>query len=120
MHTSLKIPGSSNGSLARRPSNPRATAEGTTDTNLLEMHYVYVLLSEKDGNFYIGCTSDLEERIKYHESGQVKSTKPRRPFKLVYFEEFEDKYEAFRREKSLKTAKGKKEIRSKIEHSGIV
>ena len=78
------------------------------------MHVVYVLQSEKDNNLYIGCTSDLRKRLEAHTNGQVPSTKHRRPLRLVYKEEFEDKYEAYFTEREYKTAKGKKELRKKI------
>lgn len=51
-----------------------------------------------------------------HNSGKVKSTKARRPFKLVYSEGYDDKYEAFYQERFYKTAKGKREIKNKIEN----
>ena len=35
-------------------------------------HYVYVLQSEKDGNFYIGYTRDVKRRVEVHKSGQRK------------------------------------------------
>ena len=50
------------------------------------MHYVYVLLSQKDDKFYIGFTSDLERRLKEHNDGKAQSTKSRRPLKLLYYE----------------------------------
>lgn len=78
------------------------------------MHYVYVLKSKKDDNQYIGCTESLENRLNYHNSGKVKSTKSRVPFEILYFEPYDDKYEAFRKERYYKTAKGKKELRSKM------
>src|SRR3989304_2672356 len=49
-------------------------------------HYVYVLRSSKDGNFYVGYSSDLKRRINQHESGKVPSTADRRPLELVYYE----------------------------------
>ncbi|RJQ29880.1 GIY-YIG nuclease family protein [Candidatus Parcubacteria bacterium] len=47
------------------------------------MFYVYILKSRKDGNLYIGKTNNLERRIKEHNSGQVSSTKSRRPFVIL-------------------------------------
>jgi len=47
--------------------------------------YTYVLLSEKDNNFYVGFTKDLKKRIDEHNKGIVPSTVYRRPFKLFYF-----------------------------------
>lgn len=78
------------------------------------MHYVYVLKSEKDNNLYIGCTSEIKNRLAMHNAGKVRSTKSRVPFILIYSEEIEDKYEAFRKEIYYKTPKGKKELVLKI------
>ena len=74
------------------------------------MYFVYILLSEKDSKRYIGCTKNLNRRIIEHNSGLVKSTKNRRPFKLIYFEEFENKSDAMKREKEIKAKKGKFKI----------
>lgn len=83
------------------------------------MHIVYVLRSSKDGNFYIGCTSNLEKRLEKHNKGFVRSTKNRRPLELIFKEDFLDKYRAFDKERHYKTPKGKKELKEKIEHCGI-
>ena len=71
------------------------------------MFYVYILLSEKDNKRYIGCTENLDRRLAEHNSGLVKSTKNRRPLKLIYFEEYESKSDARKREKEIKAKKGK-------------
>ena len=81
------------------------------------MHYIYVLTSEKDGKLYVGCTSNVENRLKYHNSGRVLSTKGRRPFRLIFTETYSDKYQAFEKERYYKTAKGKKELKAKMEKS---
>ncbi|MBQ2023009.1 MAG: GIY-YIG nuclease family protein [Lachnospiraceae bacterium] len=66
------------------------------------MNYTY-LLECADHTLYCGWTNDLEKRVKAHNSGLgAKYTKPRRPVKLVYFEEFETKEEAMRREAAIK------------------
>jgi putative endonuclease len=78
------------------------------------MHSIYVLKSLKDGKLYIGCTSNLGKRIISHNNGDVKSTKSRRPLKLIYNENYINKYKAFNKERYYKTAKGKKEIKEKI------
>ena len=84
------------------------------------MHFVYVLKSEKDKNLYVGCTHNIYDRLKYHNAGKVSSTKSRRPLKLIFHEEYLDKYEAYRMEKYYKTAIGKRELKNKINHCGIV
>ena len=71
------------------------------------MFTVYILHSEKYNNRYIGVTSDLSRRITEHNRGMVKSTKNRRPLKLVYIENYMDKTEALKREKFFKSGKGR-------------
>jgi len=66
------------------------------------MFYVYILKSEKDKKLYIGYTDNLQRRIKEHNEGKVLSTKPRRPFELVYFEGYKSEKDARQREKNLK------------------
>ncbi|MEK7588239.1 MAG: GIY-YIG nuclease family protein [Patescibacteria group bacterium] len=78
------------------------------------MHTVYVLQSSIDNNLYIGCTSDINKRLGYHNKGKVKSTKSRRPLKLIYKEDYDNIYEAFRVERYYKTPKGKSELKKKI------
>ena len=78
--------------------------------------YVYVLKSKKDRLLYTGCTSDLRERLKKHNNGQVPSTKLRVPLELIYYEVCVDKNEAFHREKYLKTTYGKRYIKSRLKH----
>ena len=78
--------------------------------------YIYVLNSEKDGNNYVGFTSDLRKRLKEHEKGYVKSTKNRRPLKLIYFEGCLKQEDATHREKYLKTAWGKRYIKNRLKN----
>jgi putative endonuclease len=70
--------------------------------------YVYVLQSEKDGNFYVGYTKDIRRRIEEHNSGQVPSTEKRMPIELIYWEGCINQQDATKREKYLKTAWGKR------------
>ena len=71
------------------------------------MHHVYVLFSEKDQKFYIGYSMNLNQRIKQHKYGKVPSTNGRRPLKLIYYESFINKMDALRRERYLKSTKGR-------------
>ena len=71
------------------------------------IYYVYILRSQKDSKNYIGSTKNLKLRLKQHLDGQVKSTKYRRPLKLIYFEGCLDKEKTLRREKYLKTHYGR-------------
>ena len=66
------------------------------------MHYTYMLRC-KDNTYYTGYTNDLEKRVKAHNAGKgAKYTKGRRPVELVYYEEYEDKHSAMRREWEIK------------------
>ena len=78
------------------------------------MYIVYTLRSLQDGNLYVGCTSNLEKRLEAHQKGRVTSTRHRLPMELLYKEEYQDKYEAFKVERFYKTAKGKRVLKSKI------
>jgi putative endonuclease len=69
-------------------------------------YYVYVLQSLKDKGLYTGFTSNLEYRLRDHNTGHTKSLRNRRPLKLIYFEEYETKKEAMDRERFFKTPKG--------------
>ena len=82
----------------------------------MKFYYVYVLLSAKDNELYTGYTSDLRERLKFHDNGQVHSTKNRRPLTLIYFEGCINQQDATRREKYLKSGNGKIYIRSRLSY----
>ncbi|MDA2923004.1 GIY-YIG nuclease family protein [Patescibacteria group bacterium AH-259-L07] len=71
------------------------------------MFYVYILWSSKSKNFYFGYTDNLKERINEHTKGLVKSTKPQRPWRLVFYAAFETKKLAKDFERYLKTGSGK-------------
>lgn len=66
------------------------------------MNYTYILKCA-DGSLYTGWTNDLEARVRTHNEGKgAKYTKARLPVELVYFEEFESKSEAMKREAAIK------------------
>jgi putative endonuclease len=78
------------------------------------MYYPYVLLSEKDGRFYTGCANDLRKRVRGHETGCVRSTTHRRPLSLIYYEACVNRDDALRRERFLKSGKGKRFLRLRL------
>jgi len=83
----------------------------------INMYFVYVLISQKDKKYYIGCTHDLVRRVLRHNSGFVKSTKHRVPLQLVYKEEYYTLSEARKRENELKRMKGGIQFRQIIENN---
>jgi putative endonuclease len=77
------------------------------------MQYVYILLCA-DGLTYVGCTSDLKERIQRHMQGHVPATKLRLPFFLIFYSAFKNKYKAFEFEKYLKSGSGRVFIKKRL------
>jgi len=68
----------------------------------IEMNYTYILRC-KDNSLYTGWTNNLEKRIEAHNAGKgAKYTKARLPVELVYYEQFETKEEAMKREFAIK------------------
>lgn len=78
------------------------------------MYWVYVLESETTGKKYTGQTSDLAKRLESHNQGEQIATKHGVPWKLVHLEKYLTRSEAMKREKYLKTGKGREEIQIKI------
>lgn len=67
------------------------------------MWYFYILQSQVDLNyFYKGSTGDLQKRFAQHSAGEVDSTRPRRPWKLVYYEAYVSEKAARDRESNVK------------------
>ena len=66
------------------------------------MNYIYILQC-KDGTYYTGWTNNLEKRVLQHNQGKgAKYTKARIPVELCYFEEYETKEQAMKREYEIK------------------
>jgi len=78
------------------------------------MYYTYVLASLKDGEWYTGAASDLKARLSQHERGEVSSTRFRRPWQLIYYEACREAADAYRRERYLKTGRGKRYRRQRL------
>ena len=77
-------------------------------------HYVYVLRSLAEQQFYVGLTNNLSSRIDTHNAGLVSSTKRRVPLELVYWEGCLNRNDAAQREKYLKSAWGKRYLKSRL------
>ncbi|WP_289031644.1 GIY-YIG nuclease family protein [uncultured Algoriphagus sp.] len=79
-----------------------------------EVYYANVLKSKGFNYFYKGHCSNLKKRLKQHNSGMTRSTRPYIPFEIVYFEEFETLQEAIKRERYFKTSRGRKFLKEKL------
>lgn len=80
----------------------------------MAFHYVYILRSLNDGNWYTGCTSDLRKRFAEHNDGKSTYTKDRGPYELIYYEACLSKKDAFTRERYLKTGMGKRYVKNRL------
>jgi putative endonuclease len=72
---------------------------------------VYALRSLKDGDLYVGMTSNLNRRIDEHNRGYNRSSRFRAPFELIYSEEGESRSQARLREKFFKSGRGREILR---------
>ena len=77
------------------------------------MYFVYIIKSEKDGSYYTGLTDNLERRLKEHNKSDTKTTRSKKPWRVIYFEKYQTRPGARKREKFLKSGIGR-EWRSKF------
>ena len=77
------------------------------------LYFIYVLKSETTDSSYVGYTSNLEKRLVEHNNGKSLSTRRKRPWRLVYKEEYSTRSEAASRERYFKSIKGRLELRVK-------
>ena len=84
---------------------------------MIQRYYVYTLLSHKDKKFYTGFTTDLKERLQSHARGEVKSTRNRRPMKLIHYEYFINEDDARAREVFLKSGFGRNQLKQALKRT---
>lgn len=81
------------------------------------MFYVYLIMDKLNGSFYTGMTSNLRQRLAEHKRGKTQTTAKMDVLELVFFEAFKSKIDAIRREKYLKTSKGRSSLRQIVRDS---
>ena len=79
------------------------------------MYYVYVLLSDKDKQLYVGFTNNLKRRLHEHFSGKPTATKNRLPLKFIHHEAYLKWSDAKRRETYLKGGNGKAQLKIQLQ-----
>ncbi|MEJ2595796.1 MAG: GIY-YIG nuclease family protein [bacterium] len=72
-----------------------------------------MLRSVTHSTHYYGSCQDIDKRLAEHNRGKVRYTKGRASWVLIYFEEFESRAEAMKREKFFKSIEGYKYLKSK-------
>ena len=80
--------------------------------------YTYILESLMDKKLYIGYTHDLRKRIEEHKKGKSSPTKTRLPLMLIYYEACLNETDAKRRERYLKTTKGRRFLGLRLKEYG--
>jgi len=81
------------------------------------MYYVYAIYNRKHDKFYIGQTEDIDSRLKLHNDGTFKGSYTSRfdgEWLIIYKEELSDRVSAIRREKQLKSYRGREFVISYI------
>ena len=78
-------------------------------------YYVYALYNSFFKKFYIGSTTNLKRRLKEHK--KAKYPHRNRNFKLIFIEIFPNKQDALKREKYLKTTKGRLTLRAMLKNT---
>jgi len=84
----------------------------------MKMFYFYILYSEKLDKFYIGYTSDLQDRLRKHNSNHKGFTGKVEDWDIVYSEEYTSKELAYARERQVKKWKSKVRIKELISRNG--
>ena len=82
------------------------------------MFHVYVIRSQTTKRLYTGYTTDLTQRVGQHNHAITRSTKNRGPWILVYSESYTTRAEAMRRERFLKSGRGREEVKHLLAASG--
>jgi len=81
------------------------------------MFYVYFLQSSTNKDLYIGFCRNLKSRFNDHNEGRVRSTKPYKPWILVYYEAYKNIKDATKREKQLKNHRAKEDLKLQLSNS---
>jgi len=76
--------------------------------------FVYILQSTRDFSFYVGQCDDLDKRMSKHFDGMSKYTATKRPWRLVYFEMYDSRSDAIKRENQIKKMKSKKFVENLV------
>ena len=76
---------------------------------------VYIIESVSSGQYYIGCTGDLQKRLEYHNAGKSRWTRGRGPWRLVYEERHSTRGEALRRERQIKRMKSREQVQRLVD-----
>ena len=75
-------------------------------------YWMYILQSESSGQYYVGHTNNLQDRLRRHNASRTLANKGRGPWRLVHSEEFTTRPAAAARERVIKAQKSRQYIES--------
>ena len=75
------------------------------------MYYLYVLLSKAKKKTYTGIAKDVKARLKEHNAGRVKSSRPYMPYEIIHTEPFNIYHEARMKEDFYKSSSGRRKLK---------
>ena len=102
--------------IPSRPQNKSLIRNDEVFSFVIFMNYfLYILYSESINKYYVGITSNIEERLKKHLSNHKGFTSRVKDWQVVYFEKFENKSLVAKRERQIKSWKSRKMIEHLIE-----
>ncbi len=103
--------------IPARTDRVRSVRAGLSQTNKKhpDMNYTVYVLKDDAGKFYKGLTNNIERRLKEHKNGHTKTTSRMQNIEIVYREEYTDFKTARAREVYLKTAAGRRFLKSTLE-----
>lgn len=82
------------------------------------MFFIYILYSKSIDRYYIGQTSDLNNRLIRHNSSSTRFTARATDWLIIYSEEYLTRSEAVKRESLIKKMKSRKFLEELIGHAG--
>lgn len=81
------------------------------------MYFVYILRNKSRSFLYTGYSSDIERRIESHNVGNNRTTKKYLPLELIYYEAYCNESDARKRERFLKSGRGRDVIRKQLDNT---
>ena len=83
-------------------------------------YYVYVIRSVRFEYIYVGHAENVKTRLEEHYKGKTRSNKAYRPFELIYFEVFDTRLKAVKREKYFKSGSGREYLKEILKNAPVV
>jgi putative endonuclease len=84
------------------------------------MHFCYIIQSQSLGKFYVGETSDIEQRLKFHNSGFSEFTSKAKGWQIYLLISCKNREIARKLENHIKSMKSKTYIQNLLKYPEII